>query len=237
MFVDSFFANHQMESSMKRFALSAGALVLSTSMALAGSLAPVVVEAPVYTPAPVATHNWTGGYIGLSLNYGRSAHAVPGPGILPRAAGFGGGALAGYNWQSGDLVFGAEIAGNLTRMNGVADCANPAFTCRTRVNNVISGRLRAGVAMDNTLLFATGGVASASIRHSTTIGAVTDADTNRTNGLMVGVGLEHAFAGGWNLRGDLEHYRFRRQNFALDVPYNNVRATMNMARISAVLRF
>jgi len=227
-----------MESSMRKFALAAGALALSTTMAVAGSLAPTPVEPRVYVPAPVAhTHNWTGGYIGLSLNYGRSSHSVPGPGILPNATGFGGGALAGYNWQNGDLVFGGEVAGNLTRMNGRADCANPAFTCRTRVNNVISGRLRAGVAMDNTLLFATAGVASASIRHSTRFGGVTFADTNRTNGLMVGVGIEHAFAGGWNLRGDLEHYRFRRQNFALDVPYDNVRASMNMARISAVLRF
>ncbi len=222
---------------MKKFALATGALALSTTMAFAGTLAPVVVEAPVYTPAPVATHDWTGGYVGLSLNYGRSSHAVPGPGTLPNATGFGGGALAGYNWQNGDMVFGAEVAGNLTRLTGSADCTNPAFTCTSRVNNVISGRLRAGVAMDTTLLFATAGLASASIRHSTNDGVTTWTDTNRTNGVVLGVGLEHAFAGGWNLRGDLEHYRFRRQNFALDVPYNNVRATMNMARISAVLRF
>lgn len=222
---------------MKKFSLAIGGLLLSTTMAFAGGPAPVPMEPEVYAPAPVATHDWTGGYIGLSLNYGRSSHAVPGPGTLPQASGFGGGALAGYNWQNGDLVFGAELAGNLTRMSGTADCANAAFTCRSRVNNVISGRLRAGVAMDTTLLFATAGLANASIRHSTSMGGTTWTDTNRVNGAVVGVGLEHAFAGGWNLRGDLEHYRFRRQNFALDVPYNNVRASMNMARISAVLRF
>lgn len=223
---------------MKQFSLAIGALILSATTALAGGPAPVPMEPQVYTPPPVARHNWTGGYVGLSLNYGRSTHATPPVISLPNATGFGGGALAGYNWQAGDAVFGAEVAGNLTRMSGVGDCANPAWTCRSRINNVISARVRAGVAMDTTLLFATAGLASANIRHSTHHPVFGNfSDTNRTNGAMVGVGIEHAFAGGWNLRGDLEHYRFRRQNFALDVPYNNVRATMNMARISAVLRF
>jgi len=228
-----------MERSMKKLTLAAAvaAIAMSGSAAFAGSLTQVVVEPPVYMPAPAAAHNWTGGYAGLSLMYGRSRHNA-GPGFrLPNTTGFGGGALAGYNWQNGDLVFGAEVAGAITRMNAAAPCGNPAWTCRTNVNNVVSGRLRAGVAMDNTLLFATAGVASASIRHSTEIGGLTFAQTRRTNGMMVGIGIEHAFAGGWNLRGDLEHYRFRRQNYALDVPYNNVRSSLSLARISAVMRF
>lgn len=224
---------------MKKFTLAFGtAMALGATAAMAAGPTPVVVEPQVYVAPPAPTHNWTGGYIGLSLNYGRSSHATEPGFLLPNASGFGGGALAGYNWQTGDLVLGAEVAGNLTRMNGTEPCANPAWTCRSHVNNVVSARLRAGVAMDTTLLFATAGVASASIRHSTTSPAdVLFTDTNRTNGLMVGVGFEQAFAGGWNLRGDLEHYRFRRTDFALDIPYNGVRATMNMARISAVLRF
>ena len=223
---------------MKSFPLAVGALALSASVAFAAGPAPVAVEPQVYTPPPIARHNWTGGYVGLGLNYGRSSHAVPGPGTLPNANGFGAGALAGYNWQNGDLVFGVEVAGDLTRMNGTADCANDEWTCRSRVNNVISGRLRAGAAMDNTLLFATAGLASASIRHSNSHAVMGDfSDTNRTNGVVIGVGIEHAFAGGWNLRGDLEHYRFRRQDFALDTPYDNVRAKMNLVRISAVWRF
>lgn len=222
---------------MKSFPLAVGALALSASVAFAAGPAPVAVEPQVYTPPPIARHNWTGGYVGLGLNYGRSSHAVPGPGTLPNANGFGAGALAGYNWQNGDLVFGAELVGDVTRLTGSADCTNPAFTCTSRVNNVISGRLRAGAAMDNTLLFATAGLASASIRHSTDDGVTTWTDTNRTNGVVIGVGIEHAFAGGWNLRGDLEHYRFRRQDFALDTPYDNVRAKMNLVRISAVWRF
>ncbi|KPQ06611.1 MAG: outer membrane immunogenic protein [Rhodobacteraceae bacterium HLUCCA12] len=222
---------------MKRIPLILGALLLGTSTAMAGGPVVVEPEPEVHSPAPT-THNWTGGYAGLSLNYGRSSSATP-PGFrLPNASGFGGGALAGYNWQNGNMVFGLEVAANLTRMNGTSNCANPAWTCRSRVNNVMSGRVRGGVAMDNTLLFVTAGVASASIRHSATSPAnVTFPDTNRVNGLVVGVGIEHALAGGWNLRGDLEHYRFRRENYALDVPYPNVRTNMNMARISAVLRF
>ncbi|MCC5971647.1 MAG: outer membrane beta-barrel protein [Pararhodobacter sp.] len=224
---------------MKKFSLAIGtALALSTSAAMAGSMAAPIVEPPVYTPAPTVAHDWTGGYIGLSLTYGRSAHSGPAAGSLPNATGLGGGGLIGYNWQTGDLVFGGEIAGGLARMSGSDECDNPAWTCRSRVGTVLSGRVRAGIAMDNTLLFATGGVASANIRHSTWHPVFGNfRDTNRTNGMMVGVGLEHAFEGGWNLRGDLEHYRFRRQNFALDVPYNGVRATMNLARVSAVMRF
>ena len=224
---------------MNRIALATSAFALSTTMAIAGSLAPAPVEPVVYTPAPIARHNWTGGYVGLSLNYGRSSHTPDVAGqILPDASGFGGGALAGYNWQNGDAVFGVEVAGNVTNMDGEDECANAAWDCTSQISNVISARLRGGIAMDRTLLFATAGVASAGIRHQAINAAGTVfEDSHRANGLVVGVGIEHAFAGGWSLRGDLEHYRFSRRDYALDVDYIQVRPTMNMARISAVWRF
>ena len=224
---------------MKRIALATSAFALSTTMAIAGSLAPVPVEPVVYEPAPIARYNWTGGYVGLSLNYGSSSHTSEFAGTtLPGASGFGGGALAGYNWQNGDAVFGVELAGNVTNMDGIEECENPVWDCTSQVSNVISARLRGGIAMDRTLLFATAGVASASIRHQTIdIAGTVFEDSHRANGLVVGVGIEHAFAGGWNLRGDLEHYRFSRRDYALDIDYLQVRPTMNMARISAVWRF
>lgn len=224
---------------MKRIALATSAFALSTTMAIAGSLAPAPVEPVVYAPAPVARYDWTGGYIGLSLNYGSSSHTPDSAtATLPDASGFGGGALAGYNWHRGDAVFGIEVAGNVTNMDGEDLCTNPTWDCTSRVSNVISARLRGGVAMDRTLLFATAGVASASIRHQSINAAGTVfEDSHRASGLVVGVGIEHAFAGGWNLRGDLEHYRFSRKDYALDDVYDQVRPTMNVARISAVWRF
>ena len=222
---------------MKKLTIAIGALAFSAGVASAGGMV-VPAEPVVAAPVPATTYDWTGAYAGLSLTYGRSRHSTPSAFTLPNAKGYGGGALIGYNWQAGNFVYGLEVAGDMTRLRGTDPCANPAWECRSRVNSVISGRVRAGVAMDTTLLFATVGLASASIRHSTTLPPnAPDTDSRRISGVMFGAGIEHALAGGWHIRGDLEHYRFSRKTFELDIPYPNVRATMNLARVSAVFRF
>lgn len=223
---------------MKKFALASGAFALSTTMAVAGSLAPAPVEPPVYAPAPrVMAYDWTGAYMGVGITYGRGNHTAEGgaPFTAPNSSGPGLGVVAGYNWQNGNMVFGGEVAGVFSRMNGTNDCGlGGGLECEARLNNFAAVRARLGVAMDNTLVFVTAGYATDVQRHTISLGGIEVASqARRYNGPVIGVGVEHGFSREWTVRGDFEHYRFGTENF-FGFP---VRSTTNLARVSIVRRF
>lgn len=229
------FTANLMESSMKKIVLATSALALSATMATAGSLAPTPVEPRVYAPAPQPmAYNWTGGYVGVGLTYGRGSHSAPGAN-LPNSGGPGLGVLMGYNWQNGAMVFGGEVAAVFSRMSGTNDCGiGGGFECESRINHFGSVRGRLGVAMDNTLLFMTAGYALDTQRHTVSFGGVElGSMARRYTGPMVGVGVEHGFSPEWTVRGDIEHYRFGTANFG----GVQVRASTNLARLSIVRRF
>jgi outer membrane immunogenic protein len=83
---------------------------------------------------------------------------------------------------------------------------------RTNVRSLASLRGRVGFAADRTLVFLTAGPAIGNVRHEA-VGLDSVRIVRNANGVVVGVGVEHALANGWNLRGDLEHYRFRSRDF------------------------
>lgn len=223
---------------MKKFTLgtAVAALALSGSVALASGPTEVVVEPPVYVPAPQA-YDWTGAYAGVGLTYGSGTHRIGGgaPITAPNSTGPGLGVVMGYNWQNGNMVFGGEVAGVFSRMNGRNNCGiGGGFRCDSRINNFGAIRARLGVAMDNTLLFATAGYATDVQRHTVSFGGVVLLDqARRYSGPTVGVGIEHGFSNEWTVRGDLEHYRYGTRNF-FGFP---VTARTNLARLSIVRRF
>lgn len=147
--------------------------------------------------------------------------------------------LGGYNWHgSGNLVWGVEGALTGGAIDVSAPCTNPLWTCASTINYLATIRGRIGVAQDRTLFFATLGPALGSIRNSTQLGAgVPFQDTRTVAGMTLGIGFENARASGWNLRGDLEYYRFRDTTYNLDVPYVGNRTTAAVARLSLVRRF
>ena len=105
-------------------------------------------SAPYYSPAP-AVYNWGGGYAGLNVGYewGRITNSSGSP------SGLEGGLQAGYNWQSGQFVFGGETD---IQVSGADDTFAP-----WKFANPWFGTLRArgGYAMNNVLLYATLGMA------------------------------------------------------------------------------
>ncbi len=213
-----------------------GALALSTATAAtAGNLGPVTVDPVVPTPAIPAPvmYNWTGGYAGLGLTYGQATHnQATLPGFWPDGRGWGLSGLAGYNWQSGGAVYGIEGHLGASRMRGSTDVGG--VTVNTDLNALASIRGRIGVAQDRTLLFVTAGAATGRLNH-TAVGI--DSETRSLNGAVVGVGFEQAM-GGFNLRGDLEHYRFSGRDFTTTgAAFPDVRTRANVARLSAVFRF
>ena len=246
---------------MRKILTSLSALALSAGMASAGGKLAVPTEPVVAAPAPMV-YDWSGGYAGLGLTYGRASYrsgtseiiddiGLTGNDFWPSGSGLGIGGFAGFNWQDGNMVYGVE--GHLSghRMRGSTGFEAEEIIegrARTEVRSLASLRARVGLAQDRTLFFVTAGPAIGNVRHSGStddFGGVSVSQSRSVSGLMIGVGIEHALAGGWHVRGDLEHYRFGKRNFSTGAneagfdgaTFPNVRTRVNLARISAVFRF
>lgn len=226
---------------MRVIFLAAAMVTASATLAFAGDggTAPAEpsIAAPT-TPIPTASYDWTGGYVGTGLTLGRALHSTPNsPQFWPNGSGVGIGGFAGYNWQSGDTVFGIEGHLSAHRMRGSTDLGAPNGEIRTDLGALASVRARAGFAVDRTLFFVSGGGALGEVRHTGVDLGIQE--TNRARGVVLGVGVEHAITDGIHVRGDLEHYRFGSRDFntAGAGSFPDVRTRANMARVSAVFRF
>lgn len=177
-------------------ALALVAIMGVVSQASAADLVPsspplVATNAPVY--AAPTSDLWTGFYAGV--------HG--GAGLVNMPAGNDRDVLAGiqggYNYQFGNFVVGGELEGSYN--NGLQH----RLTSTGALEQTWTGtaKARAGVAVDNFLLFGTVGVASARLNSQ---GAVTSPDRWAT-GLAFGGGVEMALTE--HLSGKLEYTQTR----------------------------
>lgn len=143
------------------------------------------------TPYVAPVSNWSGAYVGGFAGYkwGRF------DGGLDHADGAAGGAFAGYNMQSGNIVYGIEgdlgYSGNTDSGGGV--------TAKQGMFGSVRGRV--GYAMDPVLLYGTAGVAAM----RGTASDATSSDSNTHLGYTVGAGADVAIT--QNVFGRLE-YRY-----------------------------
>ena len=152
-------------------------LATTCAFTLSGTLVGVANAGP---PTPPPMTMWTGAYVGGNIGIARlnaSATATNGYGegygpctgyygigsCTTSATGVAVGPEAGYDWQSGYFVYGVVGDWTYTGLKHTVAGApfhttNPAsFTAQ--VDWLASFRGRAGMALDNTLLYLTGGVA------------------------------------------------------------------------------
>jgi outer membrane immunogenic protein len=153
------------------------ATVLAMTLAAGAAGAADLRRAPYYTvPAPPSGYSWTGPYLGGNLGYqwGDTTRNPTNP------SGIAGGVQGGYNWQSGQFVFGAEA-------DIAASRASDTFA-PWKFSNRWFGTLRgrAGYAFNNFLFYGTGGFAVGDGRAE--VGALSESKTHF--GWTVGVGLE-----------------------------------------------
>lgn len=190
---------------------------LLSGVAVAGALALGT------TAASAHSYNWGGIYIGASAGWMGSDIDVnwgPGAGIRQfshddSGAFFGGHVGIQHQWNQ--LVIGAEMTvGGRAFDSDSADtgspnsgCPNAAFTCQARLDGVmvmIGGRL--GWAINNVLLYAQGGYATANVgtnAFNTATGIVEHTTSRRHDGYYVGGGIEWAFAKNWIVGIDYRH--------------------------------
>ncbi len=190
---------------MKRIMIAgmiAAPLTAVAGYATAGGLAePVIAPAPVpvVAPAPVATgRDWTGFYAGGSLGFG----TLDVPGVDGDFEGLTFGGHAGYNYDLGSIVLGAELEGALTN-----DFTNDGADLE--LDQVLRAKVRAGYDAGAYLPYVAAGWAQA------TVG--TGGDDLEDTGYFYGVGLDYALSDAITVGGEVLRHEFEDFDGAGDV--------------------
>lgn len=193
---------------MKFFATTAVSILALTA---AASAADPTVEVP-------SGYNWSGFYAGV--NIGHAGHRTGfedveydwyGSTFYLNEDGLAYGIQGGYNWQLGAAVFGVEAD-----LSGYTNRADTLFSTEFAIENdlnwMASLRARAGLGIDRTLLYLTGGLAVADldrswIDHQDAPDSWPDLGDTKV-GVIGGFGVEHAFSSRWTARfeGLLAHF-------------------------------
>jgi outer membrane immunogenic protein len=198
-----------------------------------------VLPTPTPTPRPVTKSNWTGFYAGgfIGGNFGKatadtstvfnsSGYFTP-TSIPPitttgrqelSPSGFNGGLQAGYNYQTGHLVVGAEAdigaetgSSSSTSSGFYVCCSGTGFTITQSVKTkwILTARPRAGYAISKGFfIYATGGLAAAHINYRSTFtdnfaAATENGGTSSFRlGWAGGGGAEYRLGRRWSAKGE-----------------------------------
>jgi len=183
--------------------------------------ADLAVKAP--PPAiPIYLSDWAGFYIGINGGGGWSHTTFDfTPALNSTASGGVFGGHAGYNWQYGSVVAGAEVD-----FDG-ADIKKTALGVEQKTNELASTRARVGyVFVPSFLAYASGGVGFGHTQISTP-GFLSD-EVNQF-GWVAGAGLEYKLLDHLLLRAEYLHYDFAKTE-APNVVGDNFRDTVDVVR-------
>lgn len=159
-----------------------------------------------FQPIPLTANNYCWGGSFSTCDFTNSQTAV---GVL-------GGAQIGYNFQSGQWVYGLEADFDLSSARKTTTGQNSPYaffgnwTNKNGVEAMGTGRLRLGYAFDRALLYATGGVAYAKMANSfqagTGTGGYTWSNTDWRAGWTVGGGVEYMLIDTISIKGEGLYY-------------------------------
>jgi outer membrane immunogenic protein len=207
-----------------RLLATAAMVVLSGGAYAADMGVPTKAPAPIPLPIP----SWQGFYIGGDVGAGRlNATAVAtdpnsfgtcaarATACSTSATGFVGGVDVGYDWQDRYFVYGVAADWTWTGLKHTVTSRSGVTlsSFQAKVDWLASFRGRAGLAVDNTLVYLTGGVALAELKSSfsfTDNGGLqnTQSVSATRAGWVAGVGLEHKFGPNWSGYTELRYYDF-----------------------------
>jgi outer membrane immunogenic protein len=212
---------------IRRAVLSAvSAVALASSAFAADVYSPGAVS---YAPAIVPVATWAGFYIGANGGYGgytslpfRDSSYPAGSSVASFTinggaditGGFGGGQL-GYNFQTGNFVFGIEtdIQGSDIRgrgaQNTLTGTADRFAAVDMNVDYFGTVRGKLGYSFGGVLLYATGGFAYGGVRsafsYQDTFGFTGIVGNNQTEtGWAAGGGIEVKMSPSWSLKGEYQ---------------------------------
>jgi outer membrane immunogenic protein len=179
-------------------------------------------RAPAFAAAPFSGYNWNGAYVGVNLGYQWGKVTTWGGG---EPNGVMGGGQIGYNWQFNQFVLGLEAD-----LQGSG--ANDTFAAY-KFSNPWFGtvRGRAGYAMNNVLVYLTGGLAYGG-------GRVDFAGLNETQthiGWTIGGGVEVGLTPNWSARAEYLYVRLDDRSYVLTGVNNGF--SSNVFRLGVNYRF
>ena len=198
--------------------------VLSAGPVLAADLGPPepIAAAPAPVMAPAA--NWSGFYIGALLGYSWG-EAETAAGSSADLDGFDGGAYIGANYQWNQFVLGIEADALLSGVDGAAGGTSADQDWSASL------RARAGIALDQFLLYGTGGVAASGMELSNAAGS----DSNTHWGWTLGAGAEALLRDNVTARVEYRYADYEDKTYTLggtsgdvDLQTHSVRAGVGM---------
>ena len=175
---------------MKRvFAAAVVAITTMSSSVMSSTARAADIGSYDRAPARVSAYKWQGFYLGGNLGYqwGKVSNSPVSP------SGFIGGLQLGYNWQSGQIVYGLETDIGFSGADDTA--ASVKFT------NPWLGTLRGrgGFTFNNVLIFGTVGLAYGGLR-AESLAAGTESKS--LGGWTVGAGMEIGLTPTWSVKGE-----------------------------------
>ncbi|WP_105385777.1 outer membrane protein [Neorhizobium alkalisoli] len=183
--------------------MASAASFIAISAANAADAVDQIPQAPaaVEEPAPVAT--WEGFYLGGygSYDWGRFG------GTGDRDGAFGGGAYTGYNWQSGQIVYGVEAD---VGYNGEKNTTIEGFEGKAGWNGSV--RARVGYDLNPFLIYGTGGVAL----QDNELSDATSSENKTSVGYTVGAGAEALITNNITARVEYRYTDFAAERYGLD---------------------
>jgi opacity protein-like surface antigen len=176
-------------------------------------------------PAAAAVYSWTGFYVGGNVGGGVASTNFTDPCFYcstatPTGGFLTGGVQAGYNYQFGSGLVGieADINGNSGFKDSViGGSQDQAMTVGTKADVSGTIRARAGVVVNNALVYVTGGAAWANVNQTgvefnnvtgPTFGSLTGITANASGTLwggVIGAGVEFALSPNWTVGGEFLH--------------------------------
>lgn len=235
-------------------------VVLSLFVGAGSSVAADLQTAPLV--ATIQPINWSGFYLGINAGGGIanapsdfSLAGLPITATAPNSLlGALGGVQAGYNWQSGAIVFGLEADFQLARIKGSieAPCAVLACTIPIKasyghdVSWFGTARGRVGYAADTWMAYLTGGYVYSRL-NTTAIAATGPVEavakwSDTASGWTVGGGVEIAVSAPWSLKLEYLYADFGRSTITwrptlLPTINDSTHLDLHIVRLGANYRF
>ena len=205
---------------MKKLVFAATALLAAAGSASAAD----IPRAPYYSApaaAPAGVYNWAGLYAGANVGY-QWGETTGNP---TEPAGIEGGLQVGYNWQTGQFVFGGETD---IQISGAEDTFAPWKFANPWFGTV---RGRAGVAFNNVLLYGTVGLAYGGVRGEI-IGLT---ESNVHGGWTGGLGVEVGLNPRWSARAEYLYVDLANRSYSVTGTSNGIES--NLLRFGVNYRF
>ncbi|QPF92417.1 outer membrane protein [Bradyrhizobium commune] len=194
------------------------------ALAAPAGAADMAASLPVKAPAVGPLYDWSGFFVGVNAGYGLGRDPTSSNDVLFGSTsnfsigpqGVLGGVQAGYNWQSGHVVVGAEadFQGSAQRDSVcVSRCLInfPGFNAASQIDESLSWfgtvRGRLGWAQGPALFYLTGGLAYGRVENTVTRSETANpTQTFRVGqvntGWTAGVGMETGIAHGWSVKAE-----------------------------------